>query len=52
MLKEFFARLDHVGVRHRFFNDGASLEKWCREILYIPEPVIVLFATHGTEEGL
>src|SRR5947208_3191065 len=28
MLKEFFARLAHVAVRHRFFNDEASLERW------------------------
>jgi hypothetical protein len=52
MLKEFFARLTGVGVRHRFFNDESSLEHWCRELLYVPEPVVVLFATHGNQEGL
>lgn len=52
MLREFFARLPGVGVRHRFFNDEASLEHWCRELLYVPEPAVVLFATHGSQEGL
>lgn len=52
MLREFFARLGHVGVRHRYFNDAPSLERWCREVLYIPEPTIVMFATHGNDDGL
>src|SRR4029079_15480320 len=52
MLKEFFARLSGVGVRHRFFNDATSLEHWCRELLYVPEPVVVLFATHRNQQGL
>lgn len=52
MLKEFFARLSNVGVRHRFFNDENSLEHWCRELLYVPEPCVVLFATHGNQQGL
>jgi hypothetical protein len=52
MIKEFFARLAHVAVRHRFFNDEASLERWCRELMYFPEPAIVLIASHGTPEGL
>jgi hypothetical protein len=52
MLKEFFARLPHVAVRQRFFNDGASLERWCRELMYIPEPAIVLISSHGLPEGV
>jgi hypothetical protein len=52
MLREFFARLGHVNVRQRFFEDEAGLERWCRELMYIPEPVAVVFASHGTEDGL
>jgi len=52
MLREFFARLPHVNVRQRFFEDEAGLERWCRELMYLPEPVAVVFASHGTQEGL
>ena len=52
MLREFFARLGHVNVRQRFFEDEAGLERWCRELMYIPEPVAVVFASHGTQDGL
>ncbi len=48
MLREFFARLGHVAVRHRFFNDEVSLERWCRELMYFAEPAVVLVASHGT----
>ena len=52
MLREFFARLPHVSVRQRFFEDESGLERWCRELMYLPEPVAVVFASHGTAEGL
>jgi len=52
MLREFFARVPHIAVRHRFFNNEASLAQWCRELLYIPEPVTLVVATHGSAEGL
>ena len=52
MLREFFARLENVKVRQRFFHDEASLGHWCRELLYLPEPAILLIASHGTPEGL
>ena len=52
MLREFFSRLPHVNVRQRFFEDEASLERWCRELMYLPEPVAVVIASHGTQEGL
>src|SRR4051812_16769 len=52
MLGEFFARHAHLAVRHRFFDDEAGLERWCRELLYFPEPAVVLVASHGTPEGL
>jgi hypothetical protein len=52
MLREFFSRLPHVSVRQRFFEDETALERWCRELMYIPEPVAVVFASHGTADGL
>ena len=52
MLREFFARLPDVAVRQRFFNDEASLQRWCRELLYFPEPAVVLISSHGTAEGV
>ena len=52
MLREFLTRLAHVNVRHRFFEDEAGLQRWCRELMYLPEPVAVVLASHGTEDGL
>ena len=52
MLTEFFARYKHLAVRHRFFDDEDGLERWCRELLYFPEPAVVLIASHGTPEGI
>jgi len=52
MLREFFTRLPNVSVRQRFFEDEAGLERWCRELMYLPEPVAVVLASHGTEDGL
>jgi hypothetical protein len=52
MLREFFTRLPQINVRQRFFEDETGLERWCRELMYIPEPVAVVFASHGTAEGL
>jgi hypothetical protein len=52
MLREFFARLPHVRVRQRFFEDEAGLQRWFRELMYLPEPVAVVLASHGTEDGL
>ena len=52
MLREFFARASHVEVRHRFFASETDLATWCREILYLPEPVVLVVATHGTPDGI
>ena len=52
MLRELFARSSNVRVRQRFFHDAASLEQWCRELLYLPEPVVLVIASHGVAEGL
>ena len=52
MLREVFARLPNVRVRQRFFHDADSLDHWCRELLYIAEPAILMIASHGVAEGL
>ncbi len=52
MLDEFFARLPNVNVSHRFFTDGEGLHQWCRSLMYLPEPVHLVVASHATEEGL
>lgn len=52
MLREFFARRPEIAVRQRFFNDEASLQRWCRELLYFPEPAVVLISSHGTPQGV
>jgi hypothetical protein len=52
MLREYFARLEHVAVRQRFFDDAAGLKRWCRDLLYCPEPAIVMLASHGSADGL
>ena len=52
MLRELFARSSNVRVRQRFFHDATSLEQWCRELLYLPEPAVLVIASHGVAEGL
>jgi hypothetical protein len=52
MLRELFARSSSVRVRQRFFHDESGLERWCRELLYVAEPVILVIASHGVAEGL
>jgi hypothetical protein len=52
MLREFFARLPEIAVRQRFFNDEVSLQRWCRELLYFPEPAVVMIASHGSPQGV
>jgi hypothetical protein len=52
MLREVFARLHNVRVRQRFFHDADSLAHWCRELMYLPEPAVLVIASHGVPEGL
>ncbi len=52
MLRSFFARSPKIKVRHRFFDDNESLRKWCFEAAFLPEPVLLVIATHGLAEGL
>jgi hypothetical protein len=52
MLRELFARLPRVQVRHRFYHDENSLLHWCRQLLYLPEPAVLMLAGHGEPGGL
>jgi hypothetical protein len=52
MLREFFARVPGVRVRQRFFTNAQGLQKWCQEVMYLAEPVVLVIASHGTPEGL
>jgi hypothetical protein len=52
MLKELFARVPRVRVRHRFYHDEASLLHWCRQLLFLPEPMVLVLAGHGEINGL
>ncbi len=51
MLREFFARLPHVQVRHRFFSNEAGLRQLLLDLAFIAEPVVLVLATHGGPEG-
>ena len=52
MLHELFARLPRAQVRHRFYHDEASLLRWCRQVVYLPEPSVLVVAGHGEARGL
>jgi hypothetical protein len=52
MLKSYFARIPNVEVRHRFFDNAESLKHWSGELAYLAEPVVVVIASHGDDEGL
>jgi hypothetical protein len=52
MLREFFSRQPGVRVRQRFFTNEAALRRHLRELTLIPEPVVVVVATHGLPHGI
>lgn len=52
MLREFFARFPHVRTRVRFFNNESALQRLCRELWYVPDPVMLVVATHSKEQGI
>ena len=52
MLESYFARMQNVECRHRFFDDADSLARVCSEIPFLPEPAVVVIASHGSEDGL
>lgn len=52
MLEAYFARAPNVECRHRYFDDADSLVRACSEIPFLPEPVVVVIASHGSEDGI
>ena len=54
MLESYFTMSSarHVEVRKRSFHDAADLARWCAEVPYLAEPVVLLFSTHGTDQGI
>ncbi len=52
MLASYFARLENVECRHRYFDDAESLMRACSEIPFLAGPVVVALASHGSEEGI
>lgn len=52
MLQSFFARAPSVEVRCRAFHDEPDLTRWCRELAFVAEPVVLVISSHGTPEGV
>lgn len=52
MLETFFARTPEVEVRCRTFHDEKDLTRWCRELAYVAEPVVLVISSHGTPQGV
>jgi hypothetical protein len=50
-LRDLFARLPWAVVRHRFYDDEASLLRWSRQLLYLPEPAILVVPGYGEAGG-
>jgi hypothetical protein len=52
MLKQFFTQAPSVVTRHRYFDESEDFAKWCSELQYINEPVVLYISSHGTEAGI
>ncbi len=52
MLKTFFERTPNVQVRRRALSNANDLQRWCREISLLAEPVVVCLSSHGNSEGI
>ncbi|MEM6690968.1 MAG: hypothetical protein AAF664_16190 [Planctomycetota bacterium] len=54
MLKQYFTmpNAKHVQFRHRYFHDLADLKRFCREVSFLAEPVVLLISTHGNPNGI
>lgn len=52
MLRSFFTRDPKVRVRQRFFHDLPDLRRWCAELPFFAEPVVLYISSHGTEQGV
>jgi hypothetical protein len=52
MLRTFFARVPSVEVRTRAFHDEPDFIRWCQELAWLAEPVVLVVASHGTADGI
>jgi hypothetical protein len=52
MLRAYFTLYPRVQVRHKMINSESALRKWCAELPYLAEPVVLVIASHGSEKGL
>ncbi|MDP6447963.1 MAG: hypothetical protein QGG36_02280 [Pirellulaceae bacterium] len=52
MLRAFFDRAAHIQTRHRFFSNAESLQRRCQELAFLPEPAVLVIASHGDTKGL
>jgi hypothetical protein len=52
MLTELFARIPRIQVRHRYYHDEGSLLHWCRQLLFVAEPIVLVITGHGEANGL
>jgi hypothetical protein len=52
MLNAWFDRLPSVEVRHRFVHDTEDIRIFCLEAAMLPGSVYLVFASHGTADGL
>ncbi|NQU47252.1 MAG: hypothetical protein HQ519_01290, partial [Planctomycetes bacterium] len=54
MLRSYFkmSEAQHIAVRHRFFHDDDDLRRFCREVTFLAEPVVLLISTHGSQAGI
>ena len=52
MLNAYFARVQNVECRHRFFDGPESLLRAASDIPFLPEPAVVVVASHGSADGI
>jgi hypothetical protein len=52
MLRAYFARVPEVEVRQRFFGNSAELRRWCAELTFLAEPVVLHISSHGSKQGV
>lgn len=52
MLRQFFARVPDVEVRHRYFDEQEDFARWCAELPYLAEPIVLYVSSHGKEQGI
>lgn len=54
MLKQYFTmpNAQYIQFRHRYFHDVADLKRFCRDVCFLADPVVLLLSTHGNPTGI